>query len=228
MNKTILAIECTHQCISVACGGTESVVEETLWEWQRTAESIVPLVDRVLASAGTDIDEIDLLALSSGPGSFTALRIGMATAKGIAYGTGIPLVTVSTMEALAESVRNHVDVPFLVPVIPARKGELYYTIYALKDEGLEVIEKTTYAPFGNLKEILDAWRGRCVVTARDIVPLQEIYCASGVEAVKADCFTAAALIPLAEKKFVAGEVPVLEYVTPDYQQKFRPKGVRRC
>ena len=207
----------------MAVGGPGGVVEETLWEWQRTAESIVPLVDKVLVSAETALNDIDFLALSSGPGSFTALRIGMATAKGIAYGTGIPLVTVSTMEALAVSAREHVDTPCLVPVIPARKGEFYYAVYTLKDDGLEEIEKTVYAPAGRLIAFLEPRKDRCAVIARDIDPLENACRTAGVNAVTADFFTAASLIPLAEKKYAAGEVPPLEIVTPDYQQKFRPK-----
>ena len=220
----ILAIECTHQCISVAVGLQDGVVEETLREWQRTAESIVPLADRVLLSSETVLEDIDFLAVSSGPGSFTALRIGMATAKGIAYGTGIPLVAVSTMEALAMSAREHVDASCLVPVIPARKGEFYYAVYFRKNEELEEGEKTVYAPVDSLREFLESRRERCAVVARDITPLEEVCRAVGADAVRADFFTAASLIPLAEKKFAAGKLPSLETVTPDYQQKFRPKG----
>ncbi|WP_287373530.1 tRNA (adenosine(37)-N6)-threonylcarbamoyltransferase complex dimerization subunit type 1 TsaB [Prosthecochloris sp.] len=219
----ILAIECTHQCVSVAVGGPEGIVEETVWEWQRTAESIIPLVDKVLASAEIAVSDIDLLALSSGPGSFTSLRIGMATAKGLAYGTAAPLVTVSTMEALAKSARDRVDSPFLVPAIPARKGEFYYALYASKDDGLEEIEKTTYAPVDRMKDFLELRKGRCAVVVRDISPLQQVCRAASVGAVKADFFTAASLIPLANKKYTAGEISSLETVIPDYQQKFRPK-----
>ncbi len=222
-SRNILAIECTHQCISAAVGFPGGVVEETVREWRRTAESIVPLVDRVLASAETAIGEIDLLAVSSGPGSFTALRIGMATAKGFAYGAGIPLVPVSTMAALAESAQYHVEVPCIVPVIPARKGEFYYSVYAVKDEEMKEVEKTAYAPVDRLKGLLDEKSRQCAVVARDIDPLEDICRAAGVDAVQADFFTAASLIPLAEKKYVAGEVSPLETVTPDYQQKFRPK-----
>ncbi len=207
----------------MAVGGPGGVVEETLWEWQRTAESIVPLVDKVLVSAETAVSDIDLLALSSGPGSFTALRIGMATAKGIAYGTGIPLVTVSTMEALAVSAREHVDTPCLVPVIPARKGEFYYALYVAKNEKLEVVERTTYAPVDRLKKFLRSQREPCTLVGREIVSLEEVCRTAGAGAVKADFFTASALIPLAAKKYTAGEVPPLEIVTPDYLQKFRPK-----
>lgn len=208
----------------MAVGSPEGVVEETLREWQRTAESIVPLVRRVLASAEKTINDIDLLALSSGPGSFTALRIGMATAKGLAYGAEIPLVTVSTIEALAESARHHLDASLLAPVIPARKGEFYYAIYAVGNDGLEELEKTSYVPVEKLEKVLDSQDCRCAVVARDIVPLEEVCRSAGVDAVKADFFTAASLIPLAEKTYAAGKTPSLETVTPGYMQKFRPKG----
>ena len=218
----ILAIECTHQCISVAFGAHGNVVEETVREWQRTAESIVPLIDRVLALAGAAIEDVQLLAISSGPGSFTALRIGMATAKGVAYGTGIPLVTVSTMEALADSASHHSRASCLVPVIPARKGEFYYTIYVHKGNGLEEMDRTSYAKEERLKEILATCGDRCTVVAREIASLEEVCRTAGVDALRADFFTAASLIPLAEKKYAAGEVGSLETLTPDYQQKFRP------
>lgn len=219
-----LAIECTHQCISVAVGSPEGVFEETLREWQRTAESIVPLVHKVLALAEKTIDDIDLLALSSGPGSFTALRIGMATAKGFAYGAGVPLVTVSTIEALAESARHHHDASCLVPVIPARKGEFYYAVYTAGNDGLKVLEKTSYVPVEKLEKVLEGQGDQCVVVARNIVPLEESCRSAGVEALQAEFFTAASLLPLAEKTYAAGEVPPLETVAPGYMQNFRSKG----
>ncbi len=206
----------------MAVGSPEGVVEETLREWQRTAESIVPLVDNVLTLAETSIGNIDFLALSSGPGSFTALRIGMATAKGLAYATGIPLVTVSTMEALAASACGHVDAPCLVPVIPARKREFYYASYFMQDDGLEEEEGIAYAPVDRLKTFLGSRRESCAVVARDVAPLEEVCRTVGMDAVKADFFTASALLPLAERNVAAGAVSSLETVTPDYQQKFRP------
>ncbi|MCW8795883.1 MAG: tRNA (adenosine(37)-N6)-threonylcarbamoyltransferase complex dimerization subunit type 1 TsaB, partial [Chlorobium sp.] len=182
---------------------------------------IIPLADRVLAAAEMVMSDIDFLALSRGPGSFTALRIGMATAKGMAYGLGRPLVTVSTMEALAASACEKVGSRFLVPVIPARKGEWYYAVYRANEKGLEEVEKTAYVPVDSLREILERYRGRCAVVAKDIGQLEEVCRSAGVDAVKADFFTAVSLIPIAEKTYMAGKVPSLEMVTPDYLQQFR-------
>ncbi len=218
----ILALECTHQCISVAAATPEGVVEETVREWQRTAESIVPLVSRVLEKSGSSLSDIDFLALSSGPGSFTALRIGMATAKGIAYGAGFPLVTVSTMEAMALAAKPHSRAVNLVPVIPARKGELYYAIYRSGDCGVEEVEKTTFVPVADLMQRLEEHGGQCVVVARDITLPGKLQMMAGLDFLQADFFSASSLLPIAQKRFMAGDRAVLETVTPDYQQKFRP------
>ena len=217
----ILALECTHQCISAAVATPEGVIEETVREWQRTAESIVPLISRVLKESGSYLSDIDCLAVSSGPGSFTALRIGMATAKGIAYGAGFPLVTVSAMEAMAAAARPHCRAVCLVPVIPARKGELYYAVYRSEDHGVAEVEKTAYVSVADFKEILASHGERCVVVARDISLLGELCRSAGRDLVQADFFTAASLLPIAQRRFMAGDTAVLETVTPDYQQKFR-------
>ncbi len=202
----------------------DSVVERTIREWRRTAETIVPLIDRVLAEAKAEREDVRALAVSSGPGSFTALRIGMATAKGIAYGLGCPLVTVPTVEALAHSAIGHTDTACLVPVVPARKGEFYYAVYRRDAEGLRPDAPVSYAPLERLKEALDSCGGRGALVARDTAPLEEICAVAGFDALRADFFTAASLIPLAEKRLEAGDITPLESVTPEYQQKFRPEG----
>ena len=222
--KSILAIECTHQCISVAVSRPEGVVERTVREWRRTAETIVPLIERVLAEAKIGREDVRALAVSSGPGSFTALRIGMATAKGIAYGLECPLVTVPTVEALAHSAVGHTEAACLVPVVPARKGEFYYAVYRRDAEGLRQDAPVSYATVGRLKEALGSCGERCALVARETAPLEEVCVARGVDAVRADFFTAASLISLAEKRLETGGIPPLESVTPEYQQKFRPEG----
>ena len=97
----ILAIECTHEALSVAVVKGGIVTEAVSADWKRAAESLVPLVEQVMTESRLNRRELEYIAISSGPGSFTALRIGMSVAKGIAYGLGIPLVPVPTMPALS-------------------------------------------------------------------------------------------------------------------------------
>ena len=87
------------------------------------SEVVMDTVHRALEEAGVPISEINLIVCSGGPGSFTGLRIGMATAKGLAAGTGIPLVSVPSLDAIAYRLRWSSLV--VVPVLDARKNRVY-------------------------------------------------------------------------------------------------------
>jgi tRNA threonylcarbamoyladenosine biosynthesis protein TsaB len=87
------------------------------------ARTLLPLIDDVLAAAGLGLRDLDLLAVSIGPGSFTGLRIGLSVAKGLALATGLPVVGVSTLEAYARRAGPRPGL--LCPVLDARKGEVY-------------------------------------------------------------------------------------------------------
>ncbi len=97
-------------------------------------------IDEVCKRAGITPLELDAVAVGAGPGSFTGLRIGMATAKGIAFAAGKPLWAVSSLAALAHDAR----VPgFVVAVLDARRGEVYAGCYA---DGILVGEERVMAP----------------------------------------------------------------------------------
>jgi tRNA threonylcarbamoyladenosine biosynthesis protein TsaB len=93
---------------------------------QRHAELLLPFIETVLSESGIRADELDAVAVSIGPGSFTGLRIGLSIAKGIAAGTGASIVPVPTMAAAAHRVLRSAGAPDAVTVlIPARRHEYY-------------------------------------------------------------------------------------------------------
>jgi tRNA threonylcarbamoyladenosine biosynthesis protein TsaB len=95
------------------------------------ARMLLPLIDEVLAAAGLGLRDLDVLAVSIGPGSFTGLRIGLSVAKGLVLATGLPLVDVPTLTAYAHTVGPR---PGLVcPVFDARKGEVYAAAFQWRD-----------------------------------------------------------------------------------------------
>jgi tRNA threonylcarbamoyladenosine biosynthesis protein TsaB len=105
----------------------------------RNADLLV-VIDEVCRRAGVKPAELDAIAIGAGPGSFTGLRIGMATAKGIAFAAGRPLWAVSSLAALAHDA----GAPgFVVAVLDARKGEVYAGCYA---DGVQVGDERVLAP----------------------------------------------------------------------------------
>jgi tRNA threonylcarbamoyladenosine biosynthesis protein TsaB len=103
------------------------------------ATRLLELVDRVLAAAGLRSGDVDRVAVGIGPGSFTGLRIGIATARGLAQGWDVELVGVSTLRALAAGV----EAPSVAAVIDARRGE---TFAAAWHDGEEVLAPAALAP----------------------------------------------------------------------------------
>ena len=91
------------------------------------SEGLVPQLEQIFTRTGIKKSDIELMAVSIGPGSFTGLRIGLATAEAIAYSLKIPLVGVNTLEALAYNLP--IEGILLAPILDAQKGNYYLTIY---------------------------------------------------------------------------------------------------
>ena len=109
------------------------------------SERLMTTIDFALRQAGIDIAEIGALAVSVGPGSFTGLRIGLSAVKGISYATGIPVVSVKSLETLAWNF------PFsrypVCPIFDARKAEVYASLYRWDKDGfIQLLPETTIRP----------------------------------------------------------------------------------
>ena len=98
----ILALDSSATSASIAItDGTTLLAEYTLDNGNTHSETLLPMVEFALRTLSLTVDDIDLFAVSAGPGSFTGVRIGAATVKGLAFGRDIPCVAVSTLHALA-------------------------------------------------------------------------------------------------------------------------------
>ncbi|MBL8716854.1 MAG: tRNA (adenosine(37)-N6)-threonylcarbamoyltransferase complex dimerization subunit type 1 TsaB [Myxococcales bacterium] len=127
-------------------------------------ESLLPWIDDVLRAAGCTLKDIDRLAVGIGPGSFTGTRIGVATAKGLALGAGMPLVGIDAFRALAA------EAPAAGPVvvaIDARKGEVYVALV----DGAEVGPPAHLSPLQTFAHVAPALAGRSFVAVGDGVGL---------------------------------------------------------
>ncbi len=134
----LLAIETSTLTGGVAIIEDENLIAESRLNIKVThSERILKEIDDILSKSGLKIDDIDSFGISIGPGSFTGLRVGLSTVKGLAYATGKKIVSVSTLEALA------LNVPFakfqICPILDARKKEVYAALFEWDDQ--ELIKK---------------------------------------------------------------------------------------
>ena len=130
----LLALETSAERGSVALfDGDRLLGEVWLDARERHAASLLVCLDRLLAEQKRKLDDVDRIALAIGPGSFTGLRIGLATALGLAFGTARRLVPVPTLAALA--TQANVDVP-IAAVLDARRGEVYAGLYRASGDAL--------------------------------------------------------------------------------------------
>ena len=124
----ILLLETSTDSCSVAlCEGTTLLAKRHSDIPKCQSAMLAPFVDEVLREAGIKASECDAIAVSEGPGSYTGLRVGVSTAKGICFGAGIPLIAVGTLRILAEMGRGKAD--WIVPMIDARRMEVYSGVF---------------------------------------------------------------------------------------------------
>lgn len=103
----------------------QTIAIETVAMNRGHAEALLPMVDRVMQSAGLDFEELDRFVTTVGPGSFTGLRVGIAAARGLALASGKPAIGVSTLDALAAPFVTETETVPIVVAIDARHGNFY-------------------------------------------------------------------------------------------------------
>ena len=137
----ILLIETSTSVLSVALSEGGTVVCERISEEPRQQASLTaPLVKEVLDGRGLKVQDCDAICVSSGPGSYTGLRVGVSTAKGLAFGAALPLIAVSTLDILVAGVENPSSYRYIVPMLDARRMEVYTAVYSADGKRLTDIE----------------------------------------------------------------------------------------
>ncbi len=156
----ILGIETSTKTGSVAIVSDEAVVAQYSLNIEVThSERLMSTVDRVLRDTGIRMPQLDGFAVSAGPGSFTGLRIGIATVKGLALATGKPVAAVPTLQALAWNL-PYAAHP-VCPLLDARKNEVYAALYRFEGETLAPIMPESAIP---VRELAGRISGKTVFT----------------------------------------------------------------
>jgi tRNA threonylcarbamoyladenosine biosynthesis protein TsaB len=186
-----LAIDTATEVLALAVDDGTARVSLALRRGLQHSPALLPLADRLLEELGFSAGELELVVCSVGPGSFTGIRIGLATAKGIAFATGCPLVGVSTLDALA---RPWACFPGVVwSVIDARKGRWYAAAYR---RGRRTTEYLDLAP-DDLRARIGAGAGPALVAGPDAPRF-----AAGLPAASAtDLFDPAAVLAAGRERY---------------------------
>ena len=122
------------------------------------AANLAPMVDALLKEAGIAIADCAAVAVSQGPGSYTGLRVGASTAKGLCFGAGVPLISVPTLDILAAAVPEGMFT-YTIPMVDARRMEVYTAVYRGKERITEV--KPLVLDGNSFAEYLS--EGRCAI-----------------------------------------------------------------
>ena len=165
----ILGLDSSGIVASVAIVEVENLIAEYSVNYKKThSQTLLPMLDELAKMTELDLDTIDAIAVAAGPGSFTGLRIGSATAKGLGLALKKPLVEIPTVDALAY---NLYDANALIcPIMDARRSQVYTGIYCFQDHKLVTLEEQMAVPAAELIEKLNE-RGKAVIFLGDGVPV---------------------------------------------------------
>ena len=184
---------------------------------QNHSEKITLFIDKVMKKAGISYDQLNAVAVSMGPGSYTGLRIGVSTAKGICYAVSKPLIAVETLHAMAYGCKNN---GILIPMIDARRMEVYAAIFdenvnKIKDTEAVIIDENSFSELKKDHHLFLFGDGadKCAELFENddkITVIKEFYCSARYMNV------------IAQRKLDAKDFVDVAYFEPFYLKDFVP------
>ena len=211
----ILNLETATDICSVAIGREDQVLSlREIHEPYQHASGITLLIRDCLEEAGLLLNDLDAVAVSKGPGSFTGLRIGASVAKGIVYALDKPLISVDTLQALAAGVHpvDHPK-PLYIPMIDARRMEVYTAIY---DQDLKIV----HPPYALILEenLFEKWLGnghQLILSGNGVRKGQTLFDSPSFSLFSSTC-SAKDMVSLAFQAFTNKEFSDPAYFKPFY------------
>ncbi len=219
MNKEpiILAIDTAQESASVCLTKNKHLVATRLNTRQMDhAIWIHSALEEIRKEAGIDWNQVDAIAVSNGPGSYTGLRVGLSTAKGLCFALQKPLITISTLEMMAWGMKEYAT-DLICPLIDARRMEVFYAIYSKNIELIEgpsakILQQKSFDNFLNEHQIVFAGSGS--------KKLQELPFSHENATFVNIVFDCSLLILPSLDKFGKGEFADLAYTEPLYVKEF--------
>lgn len=214
----ILNIETATTMCSVSLGKDGQLIAFKELNGDYThAENLTLFIEDVIQQAGVQLKDIDAVAISKGPGSYTGLRIGVSTAKGLCYSLDKPLIAINTLEHLSRSVS--IDAGTLIcPMIDARRMEVYCAVYdhagkEIEPTAAEIIDETSFSTLLN--------KHKMVFVGDGAAKCKEAFSSRPNAVFIDDVFPSAKqMIPLSEIAYQAAKFEDVAYFEPFYLKDF--------
>lgn len=214
----ILNIEtATTNCsVSVAKNGKTLAYKDDYSQGFSHAERLHLYIDEVLNQANTHAGSLDAIAVSKGPGSYTGLRIGVSTAKGLCFALDIPLISVPTLDSLASQVVQSDGI--IIPMLDARRMEVYsaaYTaapLYQIRETQAQILDETSFSDY--LKDSKVYFIGTGVAKTKDLITHENAWF------IENKLPSAINMSMLSYTKFKAQEFEDVAYFEPYYLKDF--------
>ncbi len=137
--SNILVIDTSTEACSVALQVGDTVYSDYKVAPRQHGELVLPMVDSLLEQAKIKLSDLDVMGYGQGPGAFTGLRICISIVQGLAYGAGVPVVGVSSLQAMAQATYQSTGEKHILSAIDARMGEVYWGVYQLKDGLMKLV-----------------------------------------------------------------------------------------
>lgn len=216
----LLLIETSTSVCSAALIKNRSLLDiEESNEGYVHAEKLAVFIQNIFQRNNITPSDLSAVAVSGGPGSYTGLRIGVSTAKGICFGAGIPLISVPTLEALFGLARNIHAADYYVPMIDARRMEVYSCVYdehgnQLKETSPVILEESSFAKFLE--------KGKTVFCGDGSAKYKEILNHPNAIFVESSAASAKGMLESAVRKFENKDFVDTAYYEPFYLKEFTP------
>lgn len=163
----ILGIESSSLVASVALLSDDILTAEYTVNFKKThSQTLLPMLDEIVTMTGVSLDNVDAIAVSAGPGSFTGLRIGSATGKGLGLALKKPLISVPTIDAMAYEFYGCASI--ICPIMDARRNQVYTGIYDNR-KGFSIVKESCAMDIRDLIEELNSM-GERVIFSGDGIP----------------------------------------------------------
>ena len=175
----ILALDSSGLVASVAVAQNDNLIGEYTVNYKKThSQTLLPMLDAVAKMIELDLKTVDAIAVAKGPGSFTGLRIGSATAKGLGLALDVPLIEIPTVDGLAYNLWGAKDL--VCPLMDARRNQTYTGIYAFEGGEMQVLEPQCAVDISKIVEKINGLQ-RAVVFLGDGVPVFRDYISEHVQ-----------------------------------------------